>query len=193
VRLTFPRADRYGGLGTSGGGLRAGWSKGPALNQYDQANYSTAAVWQQWKTAACSAAALDWLLSAYGPRMGSIDGAIALIRPNIGISPSLGLLDATGRPPVRVITTSGLSARSRQVHSIGELEAWLNRGRWRSMGAAWFGEGHWFVATGYDQNGIYIRDSSGWDTRYLNWSRLYGEVGFSGWVVGVAGLDAQQS
>jgi HsdM N-terminal domain len=27
--------------------------------------------------------------------------------------------------------------------------------------------------------------SSGWDTRYLTWSRLYGAVGFSGWVVGV--------
>lgn len=35
------------------------------------------------------------------------------------------------------------------------------------------------------QAGIYTRDSSGWDTRYLTWSRLYGEVGFSGWVVGV--------
>jgi hypothetical protein len=34
--------------------------------------------------------------------------------------------------------------------------------------------------------GIHIRDSSGWGTRYLSWSRLYGEVGFSGWVVGVA-------
>ena len=52
-------------------------------------------------------------------------------------------------------------------------------------GAKWFGKGHWFVAVGYDQNGIYTRDSSGWDTRYLPWSRLYGEVGFSGWVVGV--------
>ena len=34
--------------------------------------------------------------------------------------------------------------------------------------------------------GVYIRDSSGWDIRYLSWSRLYGEVGFSGWVVGVS-------
>jgi hypothetical protein len=33
-----------------------------------------------------------------------------------------------------------------------------------------------------------VRDSSGWDTRYLTWSRLYGEVGFSGWVVGVSSL-----
>ena len=53
-------------------------------------------------------------------------------------------------------------------------------------GARWFGEGHWFVGIGYDAGGIYTRDSSGWDTRYLSWSRLYGEVGFSGWVVGVA-------
>jgi hypothetical protein len=47
-------------------------------------------------------------------------------------------------------------------------------------GARWFGVGHWFAATGYDQNGIYIRDSSRWDIRYLTWSRLYGEVGYSG-------------
>jgi len=46
--------------------------------------------------------------------------------------------------------------------------------------------GHWFVGLGYDAGGIHIRDSSGWDTRYLSWSRLYAQVGFSGWVVGVA-------
>jgi hypothetical protein len=44
----------------------------------------------------------------------------------------------------------------------------------------------WFVAVSYHQNGIYTRDASGWDTRYLTWSRLYGEVRFSGWVVGVS-------
>ena len=38
---------------------------------------------------------------------------------------------------------------------------------------------------GSDGVGIFIRDSSDWDTRYMSWSRLYGEVGFSGWVVGV--------
>jgi hypothetical protein len=57
--------------------------------------------------ACCSAAALDWLLGAYGVRLGSIDRAIVLVGPNIGTSPSLGLLDATGR-----------SARNRQVHSL---------------------------------------------------------------------------
>ncbi|HET6318576.1 MAG TPA: hypothetical protein VFG86_19145 [Chloroflexota bacterium] len=30
-----------------------------------------------------------------------------------------------------------------------------------------------------------LGESSGWDMRYLSWSRLYGEVGFSGCVVGV--------
>ena len=53
-------------------------------------------------------------------------------------------------------------------------------------GARWFGAGHWFVGLGYDASGIFIRDSSGWDTHYLTWSRLYGEVGFSGWVLGVS-------
>ena len=186
VTEVLQKADSYGGLGASGGGLVAGWSNAPALNQYNQANYSSAAVWQQWQAAACSAATLDWLLRAYGVRLGSIDQAIALIGPNTGISPSLGLLDATGRPLAHALSASGLSSRNAQVHSIGELESWLNQGPLALDGARWFGEGHWFVATGYDQNGIYIRDSSGWDTRYLSWSRLYGEVGFSGWVVGVS-------
>jgi hypothetical protein len=53
-------------------------------------------------------------------------------------------------------------------------------------GAHSFGEGHWFVVIGYDQNGTRIRDSSGWDTRYLAWTRLSGDVGFSGCVLGVA-------
>jgi hypothetical protein len=47
-------------------------------------------------------------------------------------------------------------------------------------GARWFGKGHWLVGIGYDAGGIYIRDSSGWNTRYLSWSRPCGEVGFSG-------------
>ena len=53
-------------------------------------------------------------------------------------------------------------------------------------GAHSFGEGHWFAVIGYDQNGTHIRDSSGWDTRYLARTRLSGDVGCSGWVIGVA-------
>jgi hypothetical protein len=37
-------------------------------------------------------------------------------------------LDATGRPLARAISATGLSARNGQVHSIRELEAWLDRG-----------------------------------------------------------------
>ena len=72
--------------------------------------------------------------------------AIALIGPNTGISPSIGLLDATGRRLARAISTSGLSPRNGQVHSIGDLEAALDRGPLLLDGARWFGEGHWFVA-----------------------------------------------
>jgi len=115
-------------------------------------------------------------------RLGRIDQAIALIGPNMGISPSLGLLDATGRPLASAIAARGVSPRNGQVHSIAELEAWLDRGPLALDGARWFGEGHWFVATGYDTAGTFIRDSSGWDTRYLSWSRLHGEAGFSGWL-----------
>jgi hypothetical protein len=53
-------------------------------------------------------------------------------------------------------------------------------------GARWFGGGYWFVAIGY---GIDIRDSSGWDTGYVTWSRLYGEVGFSACYLGLVGQD----
>src|SRR5262249_8185493 len=58
VNEILQKADRYGGLGASGGGLVAGWSNAPALNQYDESNYMSASVWQQWRAAACSAAAL---------------------------------------------------------------------------------------------------------------------------------------
>jgi hypothetical protein len=185
VNEVLEKAARYGGIAASGGGLVAGWSDAPALNQYDEHNYASTAVWQQWRAAACSAAALDWLLRAYGVHLGSIDQAIALIGPNTGISTSVGLVDATGAPLAKAIRATRLVPRAGQVLSTAELERWLDRGPLALDGASWFGVGHWFVATGYDQNGIYIRDSSGWDNRYLSWSRLYGEVGFSGWVVGV--------
>jgi hypothetical protein len=130
---------------------------------------------------------LDLHTGCSGRMACGIDQAIALIGPNTGISTSLGLLDATGRPLAKAIAASGLSPRNGLVHSIAELEVWLDHGPLALDGAGWFGEGHWFVATGCDQNGINIRDSSGWDNHYLTWSHLYGEVGFSGWVVGVAG------
>jgi hypothetical protein len=98
VTEILQKADGYGGLGASGGGLVAGWSNAPALNQYDERNYVSAAMWRQWRAADCLAAALNWLLGAYGVRLGSIDQAITLIGPNTGISTSSGLLDATGRP-----------------------------------------------------------------------------------------------
>jgi hypothetical protein len=108
VNEVLEKAARYGGIGASGGGLVAGWSEAPALNQYDSRNYASAAVWRQWRAAACSAAALDWLLGAYGVRLGSIDQAIALIGPNTGISPSSGLVDATGTPLVKAIAATRL-------------------------------------------------------------------------------------
>jgi hypothetical protein len=111
------------------------------------------------------------------------------VGPGSGISPSLGLLDARGPALARALAARGLQPRTpgqRPLGSVAELEAWLNRGPLLMDGARWFGEGHWFVGIGYDTGGIFIRDSSGWDNRYLSWSRLYGEVGFSGWVVGIA-------
>jgi hypothetical protein len=170
-----------------------GWADRPALNQYDRRNYRSDQTWLAWRGADCSAAALDWFLGAYGQPVASIDDAIALLGPNTGISTTLGLLDARGLALAAALAERGLAPRQpraadgrlRSLGNTGELQAWLDRGPLLMDGASWFGEGHWFVGVGYDQNGVYIRDSSGWDTRYLTWGRLYGEVGFSGWVVGV--------
>jgi hypothetical protein len=170
-------------------GLIAGWAERGPLNQYARSNYRSDQIWMMWNPADCSAAALDWLLGAYGQQLGSLDDAIALIGRGTGISTTLGLLDARGSALARAVSARGLQPRTpgaRPLASIAELKAWLEQGPLLMDGARWFREGHWFVAVGYDDNGIFVRDSSGWDNRYLSWSRLYGEVGFSGWVVGVA-------
>jgi hypothetical protein len=180
-------------IGASGGRLIDGWTNRAALNQYDQRNYRSASTWLTWRNADCSAAALDWLLGAYGQPVGAIDDAIALIGPNTGISTALGLLDARGAGLASALAHRGLQPRQphdaagrlRPLTSASELQAWLDQGPLLMGGDRWFGEGHWFAGIGYDRNGVYIRDSSGWDNRYLTWSRLYGEVGFNGWVVGV--------
>jgi len=69
--------------------------------------------------------------------------------------------------------------------STAELKPWLDQGPLLMDGARWFSEGDSFAGIGYDGGGVYIRDSGGKHTRYLTWSQLYGDVGFSGWVVGV--------
>jgi hypothetical protein len=182
-------AARYGGIGASAVGLIDGWADRPPLNQYDRRNYRSDQSWLTWRDAGCSAAALAWLLGAYGRTVGSLDDAIALIGPSTGISTTLGLLDERGPAPVHALSAAGLHSRTpglKPLGSIAELKTWLDQGPLLMDGARWFGKGHWFVAIAYDQNGIYTCDSSGWDTHYLTWSRLYGEVGFSGWAVGVS-------
>jgi len=166
-----------------------GWADRGPLNQYARTNYRSDASWLAWRNADCSAAALDWLLGAYGQQLGRLDDAIVLLGPGTGYPPA-----GTSR---RSWTCAGTGARGPRTAASHARPAatgldFRTGGLARSGpllmdGARWFGEGHWFVAIGYDTRGIYIRDSSGWDTRYLSWSRLYGEVGFSGWVVGVVG------
>jgi hypothetical protein len=52
--------------------------------------------------------------------------------------------------------------------SITDLEVWLDQSPLLMDGTRWFGQAHWFVGIGYDAGGVAIRDSSGWDTRYLS-------------------------
>src|SRR6266700_4685687 len=93
VAAVIQLAARYGGIGAAGDGLIDGWADRPPLNQFDRRNYRTDQSWLSWEKVDCSAAALDWLLGAYGGSIGSIDDAIALIGPGTGISTKLGLLD----------------------------------------------------------------------------------------------------
>ena len=189
VHDVLARAASYAGspvaTGADGGGLVAGWASRPALDQYDCRNYRSAAACLTWRDAACSAAALDWLLGAYGVHLAGIDEAIALIGPTTGISTSVGLLDSRGPALVRALAAEGLHPRNARLRSTGELRAWLAAGPLALDGHAWFGVGHWFVAISSDDGGLFTRDSSGHDTTYLSWARLYGEVGWSGWAVGV--------
>lgn len=161
----------------------------PTFNQYDAGNYASRAAWARWKDASCSAASLLWLLRAYGVPLQTIDQVVALIGDGTGISPALGLLDASGRPLARAISSLGLAPRNANIgRSPAALQAWLDQGPLALDGAAWYGSGHWFVAYAYDAGGVFTRDSSGHDVRYLTWAQLYGApAGFSGNVVGIGG------
>ena len=190
VRDVLGRAAAYAGPpsptgSASAGGLVSGWTSRPALNQYDCANYRSPTACLQWAPAACSAAALDWLLGAYGVHLGGVDDAIALIGPGTGISTRVGLLDSSGPRLAAALSAEGLAPRRGQLHSPDQLRSWLSQGPLALDGHAWFGVGHWFIAIASDDGGIFTRDSSGHDVRYLTWTRLYGEVGWSGWTVGV--------
>jgi hypothetical protein len=165
--------------------LQTGWAATSALDQYDRRNYRSDATYAAWRDAACSAASLAWLLRVYGEGRPNIDDAIDLIGRNTAITTYRGLSDHTGSGLAAAVGRAGLAARRGQVRSVTELQGWLARGPLMLDGQTWFFAGHWFVATASDANGIFIHDSSGHDTRYLTWARLYGEVGFSGWVVGV--------
>ena len=138
-------------------GLVAGWSARGPLNQYARANYRSDQSWLEWRNADCSAAALDWLLGAYGQPLGSLDEAIALVGPGTGISTRLGLLDARGPALARALAARGLRPRQPRrndgqlapLGSIAKLKAWLDQGPLLMDGARWFGEatGSWGSAT----------------------------------------------
>lgn len=165
------------------------WQDLPAFNQFDPRNWSNQTNFNIWSAAACSPAALDWLLSAYGTPPGSIDAALTLIGPNTNISPNVGLLDHTGKALAAALAKVGYSSWRAQLNQQQLLER-LKQGPAMLDGQRWFGVGHWFVATGADAGGITIRESSGNNVQYLTWARLFGEVGWSGWAVGINDTQA---
>ena len=160
------------------------WLDGPPFNQFDPANWANRQNYLTWSAAACSAASLAWVLRAYGHPVASLDGAVSLIGPGTGISSTRGLLDYTGTPLVGALGRAGFNGWQAKM-TIPQLRQRLQTGPVMLDGHAWFGEGHWFVAIGSDDGGVEIRDSSGNNVRYLTWTRLMGEVGWSGWGVGV--------
>jgi hypothetical protein len=161
------------------------WQDHAAFNQYDPRNWASPQNFNTWAGAACSAASLDWLLTAYGSPPGSIDAALALIGPNTGISSHVGLLDHTGTGLKAALGKAGYQGWQANLND-AQLAERLRQGPAMLDGQRWFGVGHWFVATGADQGGISIRESSGNNVQYLTWARLHGEVGWSGWAVGIS-------
>jgi hypothetical protein len=104
-----------------------------------------------------------------------VDDSLAVYQPNPA-DRRAQLLEPTphGRDALRIISV----AQRDWANQLGQLKVqcmvsegiWRpgwTRGRWRSTTHVGFGEGHWFVATGYDRDGIYVRDS----TRDLTWTR----------------------
>lgn len=180
-------------VATPGPVLPAGaWVDGAPYNQYDPRSYRSSAVYATWHPAACSAAALAWLLRAYGHPVGALDDSIALLGPNI--SSAVGLMDHRGGALAAVLAHQGLNGWNVHLSSTAELQAALARGPLAMDGQRWFGVGHWFVAVSSDANGVHVRESSGHDVRYLTWAQLYGPVGWSGWAVGVgAGSPSNQA
>src|ERR1051326_4794133 len=106
-RMFVQLAARYGGIGASGGGLIDGLGDRPPLNQYDRRNYRSDQSWLTWQDADCSAAALDWLLGAYGRTVSSLDDATTLVGAGTGISTSLGLLDERGPALAQAVGKEG--------------------------------------------------------------------------------------
>lgn len=163
----------------------AGWHDHPAVNQYLSTSWENQTNWKTWAAAACSAAALQWMLVAYGHPI-SLDGAVGLIGPYAGINPSVGLMDHTGAPLSLAVGRAGMTAWRQRLTSSAQLRQRLLQGPAMLDGQLWFGVGHWFVAVGSDEAGVQIRESSGNNVQYLTWARLYGEVGWSGWAVGIS-------
>jgi hypothetical protein len=106
-------AARYGGIGAAPGGLIDRWADRSPLNQFDRRNCRSEQTWLTWRNADCSAAALAWLLGAYGQPLASLDEAIALVGPNTNISTSLGLLDARGPALARALLRRAAFVRAR--------------------------------------------------------------------------------
>lgn len=166
------------------------WHDLPAFNQYDRSNWGNPTNFAIWSPAACSAAALRWMLTAYGHPLPSIDEAVSLIGPFTGITPAQGLSDHTGPGLVAALGKAGFRGWNARITNDAELRQRIALGPLMMGGDAWFGVGHWFVGMGSDNGGIYIRESSGNNVTYLTWARLHGEVGWSGWVVGIQNATA---
>lgn len=130
------------------------------LLQYLPDQYADEQVYQRWWRAACSAASLGAVLTAYG-RPTTIRQALELLGPQ-GIDPDLGLLGADHL--VRVLTSQGVPARLGDF-SLDQVRQVVGEGRPVLMEAppgSMYAPGHWYVVSDLDAEGrLLVNDSGG--------------------------------
>jgi hypothetical protein len=148
-----------------------------AVSQNAPRNYDSAADYQRWYLAACSAASLAAVLRGRGQNV-SVSGVINAI-PRGGITPESGLMGHDYLiQAARNLGAQGFSISSSRENIMAEI----SRGRpvIIDIRDRRFPEGHFITITGADQNGVKVVDSSAANLSQLSWQELLASNRYSG-------------